>query len=177
MLDRHVLPQRAELVVDILVVCALARPFSYEHLKRLLQNWLRPYVAWVGSGGQSEVRLFHSHACALDRQMLGQLVQIHLHKLTLHLAVSGHILLLKVLLVSHQLRFGLLSFSLLLLESLQLLETLEPLEIAVGFTLRVQLKRDIPLTLHAMLVVELRLVLLVLLAWHLLPVLTSFLLP
>jgi len=77
-LNGQVLAQGAELVIDVLVIGPLVVPFGLEHLERFHEHWFRSHLAWVGGLRQSEVRLFHCHACALDAGMLGVLLETHL---------------------------------------------------------------------------------------------------
>ena len=67
-LNGQVLAQGAELVIDVLVIGPLVVPFGLEHLERFHEHWLRSHLAWVGGLRQSEVRLFHCHACALQKR-------------------------------------------------------------------------------------------------------------
>ena len=77
-LHGQVLPQRAELVINVLVVGALLVPLGFQHAEGLHQHRLRAHLARIGCLGQSEVRLLNSHARSFDAGMFGILVQAHL---------------------------------------------------------------------------------------------------
>ena len=74
-LDCKVLAQRAELVINVLVLNLLVVPLGLQHFQSLNQHRLGPHFARIRSLGQPEVRLFNSHTSALSQSAIKQVIK------------------------------------------------------------------------------------------------------
>jgi hypothetical protein len=72
-----ILPETAELVVDVLKLGLFLLPLTFQHLERLLQHWLGPYIGGVGRTGQSVVDFFNYGAGAFNGEVFCHFVQVH----------------------------------------------------------------------------------------------------
>lgn len=108
-LDSHVLSDRAQLVVDVLVVSFLSAPLLSHHFQSFLQNVLRPNFFRHRVGGEPEVALLDFCAETLYRLSLVAGASLSLLTFTYNGALQGFQLFVEFLppLLSRRRVFGL----------------------------------------------------------------------